>query len=698
MTNPTPISPNLQLPDIGRLMREAEAARVAGRFGEAEMLSQKVLAVWPGQPEAIHLLGLLAHGHGNLDLAIDYLRQACRSPSAPANFYSNLAEMYRQRGKLPEGEAAARRAVAINPGASAGWNNLGIILQEAGQLEESKNSLERVLKLQPDSAEAHNNLANTCKRLGLIEDAEKHWTRALELRPQYPEALSNMVILLTEQGNYPLAEEYGLRALRLNPRLTDAYVNLAALASACNNYPAALELLDKLLRLAPDHAEGLAARAATLRQLDRLDEALASAQRAVALAPNLAEPQHSLGIVLQALGRSDAAMAAYQRSAELAGDSSDKAMVSQGRLLTENGKTAEARKTFEAALNAFPNSAAAWSSYADLNKFKPGDAEIAEMEALLAAGAASRAQRMLLHFSLGKAYLDTGDSDRAFSHLDAGNRMKRATINYDGPGNRKWMASIGETFNAALVQRLGGGGASSPLPIFVLGMPRSGTTLVEQILASHADIQGAGELKFLHRIATSAGDYPRVVQSLDRGQLTAMGRAYLSSVEPLAHGRRHVVDKMPSNFLYAGFIRLILPEARIVHCRRDPVDTCLSCYSKIFADEQSFTYDQGELGAFHRAYQDLMGHWRTVLPASHFIEVNYEDVVEDIEGEARRLLAFLGLPWDPACLEFYRTERPVRTASVNQVRQPVYRTSSGRWRSHANHLGPLLSALGVVPT
>ena len=178
-------------------------------------------------------------------------------------------------------------------------------------------------------------------------------------------------------------------------------------------------------------------------------------------------------------------------------------------------------------------------------------------------------------------------------------------------------------------------------------------------------------------------------------QLRALDEAYLGFVKPMSSGRRHVVDKMPSNFLLAGMIRLILPDAHIIHCRRNAVDTCLSCYTKLFAGEQAFAYDQTELGRFHCAYQALMAHWRAILPASHFLEVDYEAVVDDVEREARRMLNYLGLPWDETVLRFHKTDRPVRTASVNQVREPIYRTSAGRWRKHAAHLQPLLMALGV---
>jgi hypothetical protein len=234
------------------------------------------------------------------------------------------------------------------------------------------------------------------------------------------------------------------------------------------------------------------------------------------------------------------------------------------------------------------------------------------------------------------------------------------------------------------------------MPIFVLGMPRSGTTLVEQILASHPQIHGGGELPVLRQVADGAGHYPESVPGLTGDAITAMGRQYLARIAPLS-GRPRLVDKMPANFLYVGLIRLILPNARIIHCRRHAADTCLSNYTKLFASEQLFSYDLGELGSFYRAYDELMAHWRATLPAARLIEVSYEDVVDDLAGQARRLVEWLDLPWDDACLRFHETQRVIRTASLSQVRQPIYTGSKGRWRRYSAYLAPLLTELGLGP-
>jgi hypothetical protein len=291
--------------------------------------------------------------------------------------------------------------------------------------------------------------------------------------------------------------------------------------------------------------------------------------------------------------------------------------------------------------------------------------------------------------------MDVGNDDLAFTHLHAGNRLKRASFVYDVDADGREMAAIARAFRPEMLNRLSGLGDPSELPIFVVGMPRSGTTLVEQILASHPAVHGAGELTLFEGIAASVcgGSYPGSTESLTPQHIVAAGYDYVQRVAALAPEAGRIVDKLPGNFLYAGLIHLALPNARIVHCRRDPVDTCLSCYTKIFDGARNCTYDLRELGRYYRHYERLMDHWRNLLPPDRFFEIGYEAIVADLEGEARRLLDSCGLSWNPACLSFHRTRRPVKTASAAQVRQPLYPSSVGRWHRHARHLEPLLAAL-----
>lgn len=683
---------------IEQALAQANAHWNAGQADQAERLCQQVLAHWPGQTDALHLMGLMAHAYGNLDLAIDHLRRACLAPRAPAVYVSNLAEMCRQAGQLADAEIAARRAVAMDNALVAGWNNLGIILQEAGKLEESLTCLERVVALQPDYAEAHNNLGNTLKRLGRLDQARLHYEQALALAPSYAEALSNLSNLLNDLGLADEALALARRAIEANPRLSDAYINAAAVEVARDRYDDALRWVDGLLIHAPLHVGALGVRATILRRLGRLDEALADARRAVATAPDNGEAQNILGEVLQAQDKMDEALAAFDRAAQSIGFAPEKALVNRGILLMERGDRAGAKAVFDQVLAQFPRSVSAWFNLADLHRFAPGEPAIATMEALVASGTVQgQADRTALHFALGKALLDVGEAERAFAYLAEGNRQKRATFAYDPAAIDAWFSAIIDAFPPALIERPRIEMPESALAVFVVGMPRSGTTLVEQILASHPDVAGAGELTALQTLTHQAGGYPALAAALTPENEVALGRHYLDSVRAMAGTHLRLVDKMPSNFLFAGMIHRILPDARIVHVRRDAADTCLSCYTKLFTREQLFSYDQAELARFYNSYERLMAHWRAILPADRFLEVRYEDVVADIETQARRLTDFCGLDWNPACVDFHQTERTIRTASVNQVRTPLYATSIGRWRAYAPYLGPLLEGLGIDP-
>lgn len=681
--------------NIEEALARAQAHWNAGQADHAELLCQRVLAAWPGQCDAHHLMGLMAHAYGNLDLALHHVRLACQAPRAPALYFSNLAEMCRQKQLLEEAERAARSAVSLNGNLAAAWNNLGIILQEAGKFAEGAACLERVVGMDGDNAEVHNNLANTYKRLGRLDKAEAHYMRALELHPNYAEAHSNLSTLLNDRGDLERAEAEARLAIDINPRLADAYLNIAAVELTRRRLPDALRWLDALLAFAPLNAAGLAARATVLKDAGLPEEALASVQQAVSLAQDNADAHNTLGQVLQTLGRFDEAEEAYRRAVALPGVAAENARVNRAVMLMEVGRKAEAMAAFDGVLADYPQSASAWFNRSDLKKFTAGDPDIAAMEGLLDGPDHTLNDRLSLHFALGKAHLDAGNDAEAFQHFGLGNRMKRDTFEFDVESTAAWMKNIAKTFTPALIKKRGKAGHPSLLPIFVVGMPRSGTTLIEQILAAHPQVMGAGELSNLQRLVDGLANYPLEIGKLEDADFTRLGSDYLARTAPLAKGRTHLVDKMPANFLHAGLIRLILPQARIVHCRRDPADTCLSCYSKLFTAEQAFTYDLTELGRFHRAYQELMAHWRKILPAETFIEVDYEAVVADAEGETRKLLDRLGLTFDEACLRFFETDRPIRTASVNQVRQPVYNSSAGRWRRHASHLGPLLQSLGV---
>ena len=304
-----------------------------------------------------------------------------------------------------------------------------------------------------------------------------------------------------------------------------------------------------------------------------------------------------------------------------------------------------------------------------------------------------------LHFALGKAFADVGDHQQSFQHLLKGNALKRQEfVEHDEARLLARFARIEAVFSAKLLDDRKSLGNPSSVPVFIIGMPRSGTSLVEQILASHPDVFGAGERYELGDLAQAiagpeGAEYPEAVAGLPGEALHALGTSYLDAIQPLAPAAKRITDKMPGNFFHAGLIHLALPNARIIHTCRDPRDTAMSCFSTLFAMGHPHTYDLAELGRYIRAYETLMAHWRRVLPQSAMIEVQYETLVDNLETEAKRIVDYCGLEWDEACLSFHKTKRPVRTASVIQVRQPIYNSSIGRWQPYEKELQPFLRAL-----
>ena len=379
-----------------------------------------------------------------------------------------------------------------------------------------------------------------------------------------------------------------------------------------------------------------------------------------------------------------------------------------GNVLKELGRLDDARESYSQALALDPSATGVYVNYADSVTFTADNPHLKAMRSLRdGTSPLSDTDRLQLDFALAKAHADLGDHRSSFPRLQSGNALKRRRVAYDEGAALALLDRIEAVFTAELIrdkQALGDGDRSDA-PIFVIGMPRSGSTLVEQILASHPQVHGAGEVAAYNDVmnevrgpGATPASFPEFVPALDTGAITRIGARYVAELRKLARSAPHITDKMPSNFYFAGLIHLTLPHARIIHTVRDPADTCVSCFSKLFSDQQNHTYDLGELGRYHRRYQGLMAHWRRVLPPERLLDVRYEDVVADLEGQARRIIAHCGLAWDDRCLAFHRTERAVKTASATQVRQPIYRSALGRWMAYEEFLGPLLQALNGAAT
>ncbi len=668
----------------------------AGRHEDAEAIYRRVLRERPDDADALQYLGLLLAQRGNSGEATVLFEKAVSSrPQAPLLRY-NLGKAYESAGRRTEAIRSYRCALERDAEYVEAHLNLGNALKSSGEIAAAVDCYRRALAIRPDFVPAHVNLGLACQALGRRDEALGAFERALRIDPESAPAHYDLGCLLLEMGSTERAVHHFEHAARRSPHPADALDNLGSALLKLGRIDEAIERFHAALVIRPDDGRTHHNLGTALADRERLDEAIASYREALRLEPGLAEGHNNLGCALLELDRVDEALACFRRALRLRPDYPEP-HANASTALAALGRFREAEASASRALELSPGNAKAYFHLANVQRLAPGDARVAKMEELLRHERASSEDRMYLSFALGKVYDAAGREDEAFGLWADGNRRKRARLDYSARRWRQSLLRIERNLSRTAMAERFGGGEPSDLPIFIVGMPRSGTTLVEQILASHPGVHGAGELPTLGRIAADLRrdegylDGPRLPP---QRALAAAGRRYVETLRARDGAARRVTNKLPENFIHLGLIALALPGARIVHCLRDPLDTCLSCYSILFSgDNQPFTYDLEELGSYHRSYERLMAHWRRALPAPT-LDVRYEDLVSNQEEITRKLLAFCGLPWDDRCVAFHRTERPVRTASNLQVRQPIYERSVGRWRRYEAHLEPLKRALG----
>jgi tetratricopeptide (TPR) repeat protein len=654
----------------GQLLEEAMQLHRNGRLADAALRYRQVTRIEPRNVDAMRLLGSVRMGQGNVADAERWFRKALLIDPNSAAAHVEYGVVLCRLGRFADAVESYRRALEMKPDHAGAHNNLGIVLRDLGQLDEAIASYRRAVEIEPGYVEAYYNLGNALMGASLVDEAIINYQAAIASKPAYAYAHNNLGNALRQRSRLDEAAASYLRAVAADPNLAAAHHNLGIVEFESNRFTEAISHYQRALAIDPNYAEVHNDLGNSFRMLARFDEALECYNRALAIKPDYAEAHNNLGVALKMLGRIE-----------------------------------EARRAFAKAIELAPKRVLFYAGLADSTRFADGDRHLAAMEQLAQDQATlDGEERIQLHFALGKAFADLARYGRSFRHLLAGNTLKRQQITYDETTVLGEFGRIRAVFTPTLMTDRRGQGEPSSAPVFIVGLPRSGTTLVEQILASHPKLHGAGELTDFHdavvRLAVREGvlqPYPELVSNLTGPNLREIGADYLARVRGLAPSAERITDKMPGNFLAAGLIHLALPNARIIHTQRDPIDTCVSCFSTLFAADHPHAYDLGELGRYYRAYAALMGHWRDVLPEGIMIDVQYETLVTDFEPQARRIVAHCGLDWDDACLAFHRTQRPVRTASMVQVRQPIYQSSIGRWRPYRSWLEPLLAALDVDP-
>jgi tetratricopeptide (TPR) repeat protein len=621
------------------VVSQAAALQRAGKLREALRLYEQVLVQEPQNASALHLAGNVCTQLRDYVTAVRHLR----------------------------------RAVQLAPQSSDAVNNLGLALFPLGSREEAIACFERAIELNPGNARAANNLGNARFQARDLDRARAAFETAIRLTPDYVEARSNLGHCLVVSGEAERAIEEFERALRLRPNYRHAIEGLASAYRVLERFEDIVELRKTLLASDPRNPEALVEYGASLQEIDRYSEAIVCFQKALEIDPNFAAAHAHIGMA---------------------------------RL--EQGGLEEARASLGKACQLEPDSCRYRNALAGLAKVTPADGTVEWLTRMLPrVSQLVPAEQVFLHFACGKVFADLGEHQRSFEHYLEANRLNRAQTQYDEKRTLAILDRAAELFSAHIVDVPDRAGNPSAAPVFILGMPRSGSTLVEQILSGHPNVVAAGELTAFRDLVQSLAarkrqPYPDFLSMLEHDDLQALGNAYIDRLNRTLKTRSsmsgtseilRVTDKMPANFLYLGLIHLALPNAKFIHTRRDPVETCLSCF-RVHFDTLRYTSDLGELGRYYRRYDVLMSAWRSVLSPGLILDVDYENVVQNLEGEARRIVAHCGLPWDDACLAFDRVDRPVKTASIAQVRRPIYKTSLKTWRPGDDVLRPLLDGIG----
>ena len=637
---------------------------------------------------------------GDATMAEKMCRQALTEYPRDANLLCLLGASMLKQNKPREAEQTLSRAVSLYPQFARAHETLADALIMQGRLPEGLESLDRAAELEPGSASVRFKKGKVLDGLGRNDEASKAFEDSFKLTPHKEELVRGL--RLQRMGNIKEAERIYRGVLVQDPDNVDALRLLAGVAMRAKQWGDAEVLLEKALDKAPDFYQCWMDLGAARQERDRTDDALEAFSRAMRLEPMRAEPYAAAATTNAMAGRHEEALDLYTEA--LSHDESlAQAHAGLGHTLKTIGKQAEAIDAYRTCLKFNPWHGETWWSLANLKTFRFDAGDIAEMEEQIADERLGSEHRANFLFALGKAHEDQGDYARAFDYYRQGNENRRERENYDPVYTADSHDQFIEVFTREFLDLREGCGDPSNAAIFIVGLPRSGSTLIEQILGSHPDVEGTHELPDLGRVARSTATsrqdrkaYPAVLTTLEDSELEQLGSEYLERT------KRHRVseaprftDKMPNNFAHIGLLSLILPNAKIINARRHPLDSCFGSYKQLFARGQPFTYDLFELGEFYLEYERLMRHWHEVLPGK-VLDVQYEDVVDDLENQVRRLLEYCELPWNDACLRFYESDRAVKTASSEQVRQPIYASSKHRWRNYEAELQPLIEILEPV--
>lgn len=652
---------------LARSLNDAMECHRRGQLAEAERLYRQILRRAPGYADALHLCGMAAFQQGDAARGASMVEQAvARMPQSGAYRYT-LGEIRRAQGQLEVALRCYDAALERDHGLVDAHYQRGNTLLALNRYDQAVRAFRHALELRPNDAEALNNLGNALAAAGEQDAAIDSYRAAAEKSPEDAGIWANLGHALLARGRYSEAEKALRTGLERAPDMLPSAVSLARLIHETGRPADAVELLQEQIRVHEGSPQALCDVGQALMTLEAYALAESLFRRVLERVPDDGTATAGLAMCLQHTGRFDEAAALYQN-----------------------------------VIAAHPDFGGAHYALANNRAFRPDEAYLARLRKLTEDHNLDTHTRVQLWFAVGRFEEAEDRANAAFAAYREGNQLHAREHPFDEAAFRGHFERIRSVFDEDFFRTHQGIGIDAEIPVFVLGMPRSGTTLVEQIISAHPQAFGAGELSDFRRMSRtlphdlgSAQAFPECARDLSPASAAALAHRYVQGLRQRAPEALRVTDKLPFNFAWLGLIAVLLPRAKVIHVRREPADTCLSCYFQLFDEGMRFAYDLTSLGHAYRIYDELMKHWRKVLPLP-VLDVDYEQVVADQEGQSRRIIDFIGLPWDERCLQFYRAERGVRTASFWQVRQPLYRSSVGRWRRYAGHLEPLMEALGPL--
>jgi tetratricopeptide (TPR) repeat protein len=649
-----------------RLRTAYSQALQALRMGHAETAERQLRAIQlaaPGDVNSLRLLGSALLAQKKVAPAIETLE---RVVAAAPNFWharTDLARAYRGGGRLDAAREELRAVVAAAPGLDAAWLAYGDVLVDLEQYPDARVAYERARLTDPQ-------------------------------RQRIEEATAAIVAEDRKSAEFIFRD-----ILKADASHVAALCGLAAISLTVSRGGDALRLLRHALTQSAHLPLAWRGLCQAMVDLGRLTEAEAAVRHLLKIEGENPKNWVMLGTVCTRLMRQSDALAAFEQAARL-NPHEVRLRLSIGHLHKTLGRRSECEQAYKACLTMNPNFGEAYWSLADLKNYVFDDAEMAAMQGLLKGDEGDHEDQAQLHFALGRAFEHKKNYPEAFRHYAIGNTRRRKTVPFDIEMFENKTRRVRACYDAAFFTARAEAGLQDSAPIFVVGLPRSGSTLIEQILASHSSVEGTFELpnvltivrEFDHR-DTERDAYPENVREVPTEQFALLGRRYIEETASIRAGRPHFIDKMPNNFSHVGLIHAILPRAIVIDVRRHPMDSCFSTFKQYFAEGQSFSYDLADLGRYYRCYLELMDHWDKVLPGK-VLHVSYEELVRHPESGIRRVLTHCGLDFQSACLSFHETKRPVRTASAEQVRQPLYNSGVGYWKHFESELAPLRAALG----